>query len=125
MADLSPPDLETEAQPSDKQPLTALIGQIVDDTRSFARDEIAFLQAQAGERAQFATPGIISAAVAVALGMGALIAFLVGLTIWLATIINAGLAAMIVAVVALLAAVAAWQWGTGRLRKALKSRDER
>jgi hypothetical protein len=121
--------------PDDAAPLTAvsddkpgipqLLEQLASDTGDFARAEIAFLRATAGERASYAMPGIIMVAVGTALASGAVVALLVGLVIWLAPEIGTGLAILASIGGSLVVAIILFRLGTARLRNALKSRDER
>jgi hypothetical protein len=121
--------------PDDAAPLTAvsddkpgipqLLEQLASDTGDFARAEIAFLRATAGERASYAMPGIIMVAVGTALASGAVVALLVGLVIWLAPEIGTGLAILASIGGSLIVAIILFRLGTARLRNALKSRDER
>jgi Putative Actinobacterial Holin-X, holin superfamily III len=119
----------------DASPLTAaidekpgipqLLGQLASDTGDFARAEIAFLRATAGERAAYAMPGIIMVAVGTALASGAVVALLVGLVIWLAPEIGTGWAILASIGGSLIVAIFLFRLGTARLKNALKSRDER
>jgi predicted membrane protein len=119
----------------DTSPLTAaidekpgipqLLGQLASDTGDFARAEIAFLRATAGERAAYAMPGIIMVAVGTALASGAVVALLVGLVIWLAPEIGTGWAILASIGGSLVVAIILFRFGTARLKNALKARDER
>jgi Putative Actinobacterial Holin-X, holin superfamily III len=109
----------------EKLGIPQLLGQLANDTSDFARAEIAFLRATAGERASYAMPGIIMVAVGTALASGAVVALLVGLVIWFAPMIGPGWAILASIGGSLIVATILFRLGTTRLRNALKSRDER
>jgi hypothetical protein len=109
----------------EKLGIPQLLGQLANDTSDFARAEIAFLRAAAGERASYAMPGIIMVAVGTALASGAVVALLVGLVIWFAPMIGPGWAILASIGGSLIVATILFRLGTTRLRNALKSRDER
>jgi Putative Actinobacterial Holin-X, holin superfamily III len=109
----------------EKLGIPQLLGQLANDTSDFARAEIAFLRATAGERASYAMPGIVMVAVGTALASGAVVALLVGLVIWFAPMIGPGWAILASIGGSLIVATILFRLGTTRLRNALKSRDER
>ena len=118
-------ELVEEAEPAERPTIAALFGQLVDDGRTFATAEVAYLKAQAGERASYALPGLAMIGVAVALSFGAIIAGLIGLMLWIATVTALGWAVLIVTVIAALLCFILIRLGTARLRGSLKSRDAR
>ena len=118
-------ELVEEAEPEERPTIAALFGQLVDDGRTFATAEVAYLKAQAGERASYALPGLAMIGVAVALSFGAIIAGLIGLMLWIATVTALGWAVLIVTVIAALLCFILIRLGTARLRGSLKSRDAR
>jgi Putative Actinobacterial Holin-X, holin superfamily III len=109
----------------EKPGIPQLLGQLASDTGDFARAEIAFLRAAAGERASYALPGIIMVALGTALASGAVVALLVGLVLWLDPIIGIGLAILASIGGSLIVAIILFQLGTTRLKNALKPRNER
>ena len=122
MADDAPPVLIAEEE---KPGIPQLLGQLASDTGDFARAEIAFLRAAAGERASYALPGIIMVAVGTALASGAVVALLVGLVLWFTPMIGTGWAIVASIGGSLIVAIILFRLGTVRLRNALKPRDER
>ncbi len=119
------PDLSDQTEDAERQTLTALFGQLVDDSRSFARAEMAYLRAQAGERASYALPGVVMICAAAALSFGAIVALLIALMLWLSTVMALGWATLIVTLAAGLTCVILVRVGLSRLRGSLKSRDDR
>jgi hypothetical protein len=116
---------EVENEPEERPTIAALFGQLVDDSRSFAKAEVAYLRAQAGERASFALPGLAMIGGAIALSFGAIVAGLVSATIWLATLIPLGWALLTVTGLAGLLCFILIRAGVARLRGSLKSRETR
>jgi hypothetical protein len=106
-------------------PIKVLLGQLVSDTTDFARAEIEFLRAQAGERASYAIPGLAMVGIALALAFGSIVALLVGLILWLSPLLGAGWSLLLVITVALLVTVLLLKFGAARLRSAVKARDDR
>jgi hypothetical protein len=119
MPETAPP--ETDDRPG----LGALFGQLADDTREFARAEVALLKAQAGERASYAVPGLVAILLAAILAFAAIVALLVGAVIALTPAIGAGWATAAVTFGALLIAGGLGWLGVRRLRKAAKPRELR
>jgi Putative Actinobacterial Holin-X, holin superfamily III len=105
--------------------ITALFGQLADDTTQFARAEMAYLRAEAGERARHAIPGLWMIGIGAALAAGVMIALLVGFVLWLAPLVGAGLATLLVCALGAGAAIIFVRSGTRRLRKAIKTKDDR
>jgi Putative Actinobacterial Holin-X, holin superfamily III len=108
-----------------KPTIKMLLGQLANDTSDFARAEIDYLRAQAGERASFALPGLLMVGVAAALGFGAIIALLIGLIWLIGERLGMGWALLIVIGAAIASTVLLGQMGAARLRNALKARDDR
>ncbi len=106
-------------------PIKALLGQLVSDTTDFARAEIEFLRAQAGERASYAVPGLAMVGIAFALAFGSIVALLVGLILWISPFLGAGWSLLLVIAAALLIAATLMKFGAARLRDAVKARDDR
>jgi hypothetical protein len=122
MSDDAPPLTIAEEE---KPGIPQLLGQLASDTSDFARAELAFLRATAGERASYALPGIIMVAVGTALASGAVVALLVGLVMWFAPMIGTGWAILASIGGSLIIAVILFRLGTARLRNALKPRNDR
>jgi pilus assembly protein TadC len=116
---------EQETKGDGQQSLSALFGQLAADTSDFAKAELVFLKAEAGERVDYAVPGLILAALAVALALGALLVLFVGLVLWLAPLIGAPLAACSIAGLGGALAILAWRAGIRRLTNAIKTKDDR
>ncbi len=119
------PELADEVSRTERPTIAALFGQLVDDSRTFATAELAYLKAQAGERASYALPGLAMIGVAMALSFAVIVAGLIGLMVWLATITPLGWAVLIVTATAALVCLILVRVGTARLRGSLKSRDTR
>lgn len=123
---MSEPGPDPIADPGGSRPgIAALLNQLAHDTNDFARAEIAFLRAQAGERTSYALPGLAMVLVALTMAFALIVALIVTAMLWLAAVIGPGLAMLAVALsVALLAALLA-RFGTARLRNAFKAREKR
>lgn len=105
--------------------IKALMTRLVHDGQDFARAEVDFLKAQAGERASYALPGLVMIIVAVVLGFALIVALVVTAMVWLAAETGPALA-MLIVTLAVLAIVAVLGWlGTARLKGALKAREQR
>jgi hypothetical protein len=78
--------------PEGDESIPALLGRLVEDTRSLAGAEIALYKAKLGERVAAYKGAVIFFAAAGVLALAALIALLVGLILSLATLIGPGLA---------------------------------
>lgn len=117
------PDLIDE--PAKPPTLVALLGQLADDTRDFARAEIAFLKAQTGERVGHAVPGVVAILVAATMAMGLIVAIIVTAMVALAAIWGAFLAIIAVSLTVLLICGFAGWWGARRVRNASKAREVR
>ncbi len=118
---VEPPVQDPDALPG----LGALLGQLADDSRAFARAEFAFLRAEAGERVTHAVPGIALLVISIALALGTIGAMLVGLILLLATLLGLGWAVALVCGLASASAFACYRIGIARLRNALKTKEER
>lgn len=118
-------ETETPTETQERPALGALLVELTRDARSFATAEVEYLKAQAGERAHFAVPGLIMVAVAIALGMGMVMAVPVGL-IWLLTpLIGAGWAMLGVIGVGIGLAALLLKLGVRRVKAILKRPEER
>ncbi len=114
-----------ETEPAERPTIAALFGQLVDDGRTFATAEVAYLKAQAGERAIYALPGFAMIGIAIALSFAAIVAGLIALMLWLATLVTLGWATLIVTTAAGLLCYILIRVGIARLRGSLKSRETR
>jgi VIT1/CCC1 family predicted Fe2+/Mn2+ transporter len=123
--DFSEPDFIEEPEATEQPTIAALVGQLIDDSRTFATAEIAYIKAQADERASYALPGLAMIGVAVALSFGIIVALPIAMMLWLATVMALGWAALIVTLVAVLICYILIRAGVARLRGSLKSRDAR
>lgn len=117
------PDLIDD--PAKPASIVALLGQLAEDTRSFARAEIVFLKAQAGERVEHAMPGLVAIIMAMTLAIGVLIAVVVTAMVTLAAAWGAIGSILIVSTGTLLTAGLSGWWGIRRMRSAMKSREVR
>lgn len=115
----------SEIEDNSDKGIGALFGQLRADASVFARAEVSYFKAQAGERAVHARPGLALLVIGLALASGALIALPIGALLLLAPVIGAGLALFaVVGVSLLLAALMLWAGGR-RLRSALKKPEDR
>lgn len=115
---------DTQPAPAAQEPgIKALLEQLADDTRSFARAEIGYLKAQAGERAGYALPGLVMIGVAIALAFGTIVALLVGLTFWLSIAVGPGWALLIVTGLAMIIAWLLVRFGAARLKASISPMD--
>ncbi len=110
---------------ADKPTIKTLLGQLANDTSDFARAEIDYLRAQAGERASYALPGLIMLGLAASLGFGAIVALLVGLCFWLAVSMGTGWAVLIIVGGAAVLALILARIGAQRIGHSLKARADR
>ncbi len=118
-------DITPKDEPAEQQSMSALLGELVNDTSSFARAEFAYFRAEAGERLDYAIPGLLLILCAAALGRGTLVALLTGLVLWLSPVIGTGLAAIAVSAFGGLSAYMLAKIGIARLRSTLKTKEER
>ncbi|MEK6637344.1 MAG: phage holin family protein [Pseudomonadota bacterium] len=120
MSEAEPPT-ETQERPA----LASLLVELTRDARSFANAEVAYLKAQAGERAHFAVPGLIMIGIAIALGFGTLVAVPVSLIWLLAPMIGAGWATLAVTVAGLAVTVFLLNLGMRRVKAVMKRPEDR
>jgi Putative Actinobacterial Holin-X, holin superfamily III len=104
--------------------IKALLGQLASDTTDFARAELAFLRAEAGERAGYALPGLVLIGLGLTLAFGTIVALLIGTMLWLMPILG-GWAIFIVGGSGVILAGLACHFGTDRLRRAVKTKEDR
>jgi Putative Actinobacterial Holin-X, holin superfamily III len=105
--------------------LASLVIDLTRDANDFAKAEMAYFKAQAGERAQYAVPAFIMIGIAIAIATGVLMALPVGCMLLLAPLIGLGWALLAVTVIGLLLAYAMIKLGTRRLKAVLKSPEDR
>ncbi len=105
--------------------IATLMTRLVHDGQDYARAEVNLFKARAGERASYAMPGVAMLVVAGALAFALIVALVVTAMVWLAAELGPGLA-MLIVTITVLAIIALLGWlGTGRLRGALKPREQR
>ncbi len=121
MPDAADPLDDAQEKPS----ISQLARQLVDDGRSFAEAEVAYLKAQAGERASYAVPGLAMIGGAVALALGSLVAAVIGLMFLLADWIGLGWSLPITLIIFGLICYGLIRVGTARVKDSLKPREER
>lgn len=105
--------------------LSALLVGLTRDASAFAQAEIAYLKAQAGERAHYAVPGLAMIGVALALGFGLMAALPVALIWLLAPLVGNGYALLIVTLVGLAAVALLIKLGVRRIKAVLKRPEDR
>jgi hypothetical protein len=121
MPDAADPADEDQARLS----LAQMARQLVDDGRAFAEAEVAYLKAQAGERASYAVPGLAMIGAAVALALGALVATVVGIMFLLADWIGLGWSLPITVLTMGLLCYGLIRAGMARVKDSLKPREDR
>lgn len=114
-----------EQTSSERASLSTLLVELTRDAGQFAQAEIAYLKAQAGERASYAVPGLIMIGVAIALGLGLVSALPVGLVWLLAPLIGNGYALLIVTLVGLATIALLIKLGVRRIKAVLKKPADR
>lgn len=119
MSDAAPPE------PDERPPLSELLVELTRDASSFAQAEMAYLKAQAGERAHFAVPGLVMIGVALVIAAGGLTALPVALIWWLAPLIGTGWALLAVSLAVLLLSALLLKLGTRRIKAVLKRPEDR
>lgn len=87
----------------EKQGISTLIGRLVEDGKGYARAEISYFKALAGERMRAAKTGIVFVVAGLILLHGALIALFVGAVLALATLVGPFWSMVIVVLVATIA----------------------
>ena len=102
----------------DRRRLSALVGDLVEDTRGLARAEIALLKAKVGERVAVYKVAAAFFAIAGVLVLAALVALLVGLIVSLAPLIGPGLATAAVVITVLVIAAMLAMIGKAKLAPA-------
>ena len=118
-------ETETSTDAPERPTLSTLLVELTRDARSFAAAEVAYLKAQAGERAHFAVPGLIMVGIAIAIGMGILIAVPIGFVLLLTPMIGAGWAMAGVTGTGLGMAALLLKFGVRRIKAVLKRPEER
>ena len=89
-------------EPQDES-IGTLLGRLADDGRAYVKAEIGVYKAIAARRAARARSGLIALAVGVVLLISSITALLLGLVLWLATLIGPLLAGLAVAAALILA----------------------
>jgi len=102
----------------------ALIGQLGQDARAFAKAEADYLRAELGARASLLIPALIMMIVAGVLGLGALIALLLGLMLALAPPLGILGGTLLVTSLAVLIAFILYRLSITRFRAAFQAKDE-
>ncbi len=105
--------------------IAQLARQLVDDSRAFAEAEVAYLKAQAGERASYAVPGLAMIGAAIGLATGALVAAVIGTMLLLAEWIGLGWSLIITLTGTGLICAGLIRFGLLRVKDSLKSRENR
>jgi Putative Actinobacterial Holin-X, holin superfamily III len=107
------------------QPIKALIGDLADDARGYARAETAYLRAQVSERTRYAKPAIFMIGGGVALVLGSLLALPFGLMVVLSPLLTpAGAVAAVTLGLILIGGMLVWA-GTRRIKAAFKRPEDR
>ncbi|MDP1026064.1 phage holin family protein [Sphingomonas sp. KR1UV-12] len=101
--------------PPEQEGVAALVGRLVDDSRSLVSAEVALYKAKATERIGAFRSAAIFFAVAAVLALAALVALLVGLIFSLSTLVGPLLATVIVVGVVLVIAAVLAVIGKGKL----------
>ena len=104
--------------------LKALLVQLGEDAKDFARAEADWIRAEAGERADIAKPALLALLVGVGLVFGITTAIPVGVMLLLAPLIGPGLALLASTGAFLLIAGLLFTFGSQRMKVAFKPRDD-
>ncbi len=119
MNDAAPPE------PEEKPALASLLVELTNDASRFARAEVAYIKAQAGERAHFAVPGLAMFGVGIAIATGVLMAVPSGLIILLAPVIGTGWSILAVTAGGLIITAILFKLGARRIKAVLKRPEDR
>lgn len=109
--------------PEEKAGIGTLIGRLVEDGKSYARAEIGYAKALAGERMRAAKTGVVFLVAGLVLLHGALIALFVGLVMSLATVVGPFWAMLIVVAVASLVGAVLAKIGVSHFQRAKAGPD--
>ena len=93
-------DAEQPPTDFDGPSVRALIGQLVDDTKAYARAEMDYVRAELGDRTAHLGPATAMVVAAIVILFAAVIAAMVGLMIWIGLALGVGWGILIVTVVA-------------------------
>jgi hypothetical protein len=96
--------MQEEAETTTQPGIVTLLSQLGTDATDFARAEVRYLQAQAGERVAIALPALYMIAASVVLSLSVSVALVVGLILLLIPVVGTALSILIVCSVAGLAA---------------------
>ena len=110
--------------PNDES-IGALIGRLAEDGRAFVKAEVGVYKAIAARRAARAKNGLIALAAGIVLLITSVTALLLGLVLWLATLIGPLLAGVAVAAVLILAGFILTRIGVSGLRALAGDEAER
>ena len=102
----------------------ALIGQLGQDARAFAKAEADYIRAELGARASLLIPAFIMMIVAGVLGLGALIALLLGMMLALAPQLGILGGTLVVTLLTVLIAFILYRLSIARFRAAFQAKDE-
>jgi hypothetical protein len=119
MTDAAPPE------PDDKPALAGLLVELTNDMSRFARAEVAYIKAQAGERAHFAVPGLAMFGVGLAIATGILMAVPAGLIMLLSPMIGTGWSILAVTTGGLIITALLIKLGVRRIKAVLKRPEDR
>ncbi|MFN3944036.1 MAG: phage holin family protein [Allosphingosinicella sp.] len=116
-------DARTQLPPDES--IGDLIGQLIEDGRTYARAEVNLYKQIAAYRASKAKNGIAALGAAAVLGLSALTAITVGLVMGLAVIIGPVAAGIAVAAAYGIVAFVLLRWGLGKMSALGGDEDER
>lgn len=102
-------------EPKDES-IGALLGRLADDGRAFVKAEVAVYKAVAAHRMARARGGLIALAIGAVLLVCSVTALLLGLVLWLATLIGPLLAGLAVAAIFVLIGILLVRAGLGGLK---------
>lgn len=115
----------TEPRTGDDQPLGALVHQLTQQVPELIRSEIRLAQAEVAQKGRAAGIGLGMFSVAGLLGFFALGTLVATAVLGLATVVDAWLAALVVAVALLVAAAAVGVAGRSKVSQATPAKPER
>jgi hypothetical protein len=111
---------DTHLDGDEKPSIAALLTQLGDDATGFARAEMRFLQAQAGERASIAVPAMFMLAASGVLMLAVMVAVMIAALFVIAPVTGMPVAAFIVIASSALVAFLLYRAGRERMRRVFR-----
>jgi positive regulator of sigma E activity len=109
-----------ELEPTTQPGIATLLTQLGSDATDFARAEVRYLQAQAGERVAIALPALYMIAASAVLALSVAVALVVGMILLLIPLVGTGPAILIVCAVASLLAWLLYRAARARMARVFR-----